>query len=1302
LTTRSFELTRLDTATFEHLVNSLATKVLGAGLTGFAPGSDGGRDGYFEGEAKYPSEIDRWNGVWYIQSKFHAPSLSTNSQKWLQNQIRDEIKEFQKSDSRRKLPKNWIIATNIDPSGTPSTGTFDVVREMVKSLDPELAQRTHIWGGKKILDLLVSHDEIANHYGGLITSGDVLAKMMCSLSDVSANIETVLRHLIVDQLVEQQHTKLEQAGSSSDTRPGLQALFTDLPYKFDEVRSPKILLDLSRNVAENHTPSANGMTGVEWQQWRRHTSRSRVCFIRGGPGNGKSTVTQFLCQIQRAALLSKSEVMAVPPRISELAQYIKKCAESAGYWPISPRIPIYIELRLFAHWYSEQPSSSARGVLTYLADRLSKDIEQEVLVGTMKRAFSSQRWLFIFDGLDEVPTDVKDELAFEIIKFSDGTLFECLTDALIVCTSRPQGYSGQFDELKPSIIDLDKLTPEEALACADPILKIDRNNEDVKLYRTTLNEAIASQSIREIMTTPLQTHIMAVVVRDGGRPPERRWQLFLNFFQVIKKREANRNLVDPKISRLLREGDKLIKSLHNRLGFELHYRAERSSGAQTSLTRSELRAIISQTVHSLQDDDTEETIATLDEATRERLVLVNTPESGETVRFDIRPLQEFFAAEYIYESAIEDSFLDRLRSIAPDPHWREVMHFLLSALVEQERRVELAQAVNVLSELDDGSVNLGRALSRRLSIGGIIVVRLLREGVLESDKRTRENFRKCLPPFLASTDARSQLGHTPPPHSARWLASVALDTIEESHFSESIGALCILPLVIGDGTKQSDQARQYIENCSNDSLAVVLDSLPSRYLGGRDKDICEPTWLIAALLHRLIADDWMSVDAHTLAKIYEVLGDNTHRLRRAGEICGVCPLVSEYLMVFFNGNLDFEFETDFEDDIEGQLIGGLIRKVKASPKSELSDIMSNDDFWQKYDEVSGVLRACMLLKIAATQPTEYNISLLKKEIGSCTNISLLPSQFASMFVRQTKDVTDEVSLESLLSTTESAMSHSFHIDEFDTEKIDWSEVFKVLPFSAPHFLSEFYSKRTSDNLAKWFKDPRNSAAYLRIIQLAPERAKMSFGALGQILNHCSAHAEEFKNFVACSLPDRSEVYFHGNEPPFKFEFPDDNLLLPHLLVHLTSNIDRELGQAKLSDSTIYTRLREYVPDISKLDTEWAENTHGKAIRIASGCLLLLADLENEIGDKQCEYYDELLNLFDPEYSHWFLPAVFKIISPAIERRDNTAVKFANDLLARIRTDLQARMACTSTISRWREASHAPVHETQSSNIWATE
>ncbi|MCH7680461.1 hypothetical protein IID10_14030, partial [candidate division KSB1 bacterium] len=125
----SYDLTKLNEHSFEHLVNMLALTVLGPGHTGFGPGPDGGRDGYFEGTAPYPSKTDRWSGCWYIQSKFHKPHVSINPQKWLIGQIKKELDEFDNEESKRIWPDNWIIATNIDPSGTPMTGAFDQARK---------------------------------------------------------------------------------------------------------------------------------------------------------------------------------------------------------------------------------------------------------------------------------------------------------------------------------------------------------------------------------------------------------------------------------------------------------------------------------------------------------------------------------------------------------------------------------------------------------------------------------------------------------------------------------------------------------------------------------------------------------------------------------------------------------------------------------------------------------------------------------------------------------------------------------------------------------------------------------------------------------------------------------------------------------------------------------------------------------------------------------------------------------------------------------------------------------------------
>lgn len=125
-------------------MNFLALGVLGAGHMGFGPGSDAGRDGYFEGEAAYPSAVDRWRGVWYIQSKVHAPHLSKDPHQWLIQRIQAELKEFQSPESQRKWPDNWIVATNVDASGHPMTGSFDAARKLVRKARPQLAHTRNL------------------------------------------------------------------------------------------------------------------------------------------------------------------------------------------------------------------------------------------------------------------------------------------------------------------------------------------------------------------------------------------------------------------------------------------------------------------------------------------------------------------------------------------------------------------------------------------------------------------------------------------------------------------------------------------------------------------------------------------------------------------------------------------------------------------------------------------------------------------------------------------------------------------------------------------------------------------------------------------------------------------------------------------------------------------------------------------------------------------------------------------------------------------------------------------------------
>ena len=72
---RDYRLHELNDDEFEHLVVQICARWLGPGVTGFAPGQDGGRDGKFHGKAQcYPSAAEPMAGCFVIQAKHVAAS----------------------------------------------------------------------------------------------------------------------------------------------------------------------------------------------------------------------------------------------------------------------------------------------------------------------------------------------------------------------------------------------------------------------------------------------------------------------------------------------------------------------------------------------------------------------------------------------------------------------------------------------------------------------------------------------------------------------------------------------------------------------------------------------------------------------------------------------------------------------------------------------------------------------------------------------------------------------------------------------------------------------------------------------------------------------------------------------------------------------------------------------------------------------------------------------------------------------------------------------------------------------------
>lgn len=109
---RRFPLHELSESEFEDLVVAICREILGVGVTGFAPGPDGGRDAYFEGTANcFPSDTSA-TGKFVIQAKHAQSAVASCSDSSFKKTLLDkELPKVKRLHESGKLT-HYLLFTN--------------------------------------------------------------------------------------------------------------------------------------------------------------------------------------------------------------------------------------------------------------------------------------------------------------------------------------------------------------------------------------------------------------------------------------------------------------------------------------------------------------------------------------------------------------------------------------------------------------------------------------------------------------------------------------------------------------------------------------------------------------------------------------------------------------------------------------------------------------------------------------------------------------------------------------------------------------------------------------------------------------------------------------------------------------------------------------------------------------------------------------------------------------------------------------------------------------------------------------
>ena len=305
---------------------------------------------------------------------------------------------------------------------------------------------------------------------------------------------------------------------------------------------------------------------------------------------------------------------------------------------------------------------------------IKKCTDRDIFAEDLRSWLVAYPWLLVLDGLDEVPSSSNRD---EVLQAVQDFLVQATTsnaDLLLVATTRPQGYNDDFSLHYYRHKSLVPLSVPRAMHYADRLAHVRYGNDSERVNRviTRLKQASAEKTTARLMRSPLQITIMTTLVDRIGQPPQERWRLFKEYYNVIYQREMERDI--PAAS-LLRNHRPDIDAIHQRVALALQVDSEHSGRTEALLPHDQFAVLVENRLkeEGHEDSELQELKNRIISTALERLVFLVAPES-EAVGFEIRSLQEFMAAECLMDGT-DDLVQKRLGIIAPASHWRNTFLF---------------------------------------------------------------------------------------------------------------------------------------------------------------------------------------------------------------------------------------------------------------------------------------------------------------------------------------------------------------------------------------------------------------------------------------------------------------------------------------------------------------------------------------------------------------------------------------------------------------------------------------------------
>lgn len=661
---------------------------------------DGGRDSLV-----YSMDSNKKEFIVFQVKFVRNPYQITDVHKWLTSVIENEKGEAKKINLL--IPKGAIkyyLLTNVKGTAHLDVGAIDKVN---KILEDNIEIPSICWWRDDLSRKLESNPILKWSYPEILSGQDILNSVLFNnLNESKERRENVIRAYLADQYEIDNEVKFKQI----DLHSQLLDLFTDVPIRIKKFNQKNRLLRRIIGSFEDNQFRYNNDYYIPFDEEEPRTKIGTAEFLlhpkfqneiqrillEGGPGQGKSTISQYVCQTHRIRLLDKQN------DLEKLPDNIKNA-------PI--RLPFKIDLRDIASWVEKKNPYPAIISEEHFSKNWNNSLESFLVAHIFNHSqlenFNTNDFiavcklssiLFVFDGFDEIANIKIREEVIEFINKGINRISENSKSIQVVITSRPAAFSSSISfsvDLYPHF-ELADITPLIIKQYVEKWIKANRlDSKESAQIKKLIDEKLQMPHLKDLAKSPMQLAIFLSLLRTNSESlPNKRTALYDTYINLFFNRESEKNT-------MIRDNRDLIIDIHQYLAWILHSEAEMSNNSGRIYIEdliNLLKNYLSKEGH--RTDISEELFDVL----KERVCALVSRVQG-TFEFEVQPLREYFCARYLYNtspyspagSEKSGTKPERFEAISRSFYWQNVVRFFAGCF----DKGELPMLIQKLRELQN-------------------------------------------------------------------------------------------------------------------------------------------------------------------------------------------------------------------------------------------------------------------------------------------------------------------------------------------------------------------------------------------------------------------------------------------------------------------------------------------------------------------------------------------------------------------------------------------------------------------------